>query len=50
MTYEEVFDRCTIIRDTLLAGSGIALEPTLENIEFITMCAEAVEEEGGSND
>lgn len=50
MTYEQVFDRCVIIRETLMAGSGIALEPTLENIEFITMCAEALEEEGESNE
>lgn len=43
---ERAFDRCIIIRDTLLSGSGITLQPTLENIEFITMCAEALEKEG----
>lgn len=44
MTYEEVMDRCSIIRDTLTSERSITIEPTLENIEWVTMCAEAVEE------
>lgn len=43
MTYEAVMDRCSIIRDTLTSGHLITIEPTLENIEWITMCAEAAE-------
>lgn len=43
MTYEETMDRCSIIRDTLTSGRSVTIEPTLENIEWITMCAEAAE-------
>lgn len=45
MTYEEVMDRCSIIRDTLTSGHSIAIKPTLENIEWVTMCAEAAEKQ-----
>lgn len=45
MTYEEAMDRCSIIRDTLTSGHSIAIEPTLENIEWVTMCAEAAEKQ-----
>ena len=43
MTYEEAMDRCSIIRDTLTSGHSIRIEPTLENIEWATSCAEAAE-------
>lgn len=43
MTYEETMDRCSIIRDTLISGHSITIEPTLKNIEWVTMCAEAAE-------
>ena len=43
MTYEETMDRCPIIRDTLTSGHSIRIEPTLENIEWATMCAETAE-------
>jgi hypothetical protein len=43
MTYEETMDRCSIIRDTLTSGHSITIKPTLENIEWVTMCAEAAE-------
>lgn len=45
MTYEETMDRCSIIRDTLTSGHSIRIEPTLENIEWVTMCAEAAEKQ-----
>lgn len=45
MTYEETMDRCSIIRDTLTSGHSITIEPTLENIEWATMCAEAAEKQ-----
>ena len=43
MTYEEAMDRYSIIRDTLTSRYSIAIKPTLENIEWMTMCAEAAE-------
>ena len=43
MTYEAAMDRCSIIRDTLTSGHSIVIKPTLENIEWVTMCAEAAE-------
>lgn len=45
MTYEAAMDRCSIIRDTLTSGHSIRIEPTLENIEWATMCAEAAEKQ-----
>lgn len=45
MTYEETMDRCSIIRDTLTSGRSLTIEPTLKNIEWVTMCAEAAEKQ-----
>lgn len=43
MTYEETMDRCSIIRDTLTSGHSVTIEPTMKNIEWVTMCGEAAE-------
>ena len=43
MTYEETMDRCSIIRDTLIAGHSTTIESTCKNIEWMTMCADAAE-------
>lgn len=45
MTYEAAMDRCSIIRDTLTSGHSIAIKPMLENIEWVTVCAEAAEKQ-----
>lgn len=42
MTYEEAMDRCVIIRDTLL-GRDLTITSNADNIEWATMCAEAIE-------
>ena len=43
MKYEEAMDICVIVRDSLISGSPIQFNATIENIEWITMCAEAIE-------
>ena len=43
MKYEEAMDRCVIVRDSLISGFPMQLNPTIENIEWITMCADAIE-------
>ena len=43
MKYEEAMNRCVIVRDSLISGSPIKFNPTIENIEWITMCADAIE-------
>lgn len=47
MTDKEALDRCVIIRDTLMSDKELILRPTLKNIEWVTMCAEFIEEKIG---
>ena len=44
MTYEEAMDRCVIIRDTLLS-MDLTIVSNVDNIEWATMCAEAIEKQ-----
>lgn len=42
MTLEEAMDRCVIIRDTLMS-MDLTIVSNVDNIEWATMCAEAIE-------
>lgn len=41
MTYEEAMDIGLSIVEPLRFGSTVTIRPTLENIEFLTMCTES---------
>lgn len=45
MKYEEAMDRCIVIRDTLMNGTDLSIVANISNIEWITMCAEAMEKQ-----
>lgn len=42
---QKIFDRCVVVRETLLSGADIALKSNIENIDWITECAESVEKQ-----
>lgn len=43
MTIYEALDRCVIIRDTLMSGTELKVIANMDNIAWITECAEAIE-------
>lgn len=45
MKHEEAMDRCIVIRDTLMSGTDLSIVANISNIEWITMCAEAIEKQ-----
>lgn len=45
MTYEEAMDIGLGIVDQLRFGNTVTIRPTSENIEFLAMCAEALEKQ-----
>ena len=40
MNYKEIKDKCEVIRNTLISGSDVQLKSSIENIEWITNCAD----------
>ena len=40
MNYKEIMNKCEVIRNTLISGADVQLKSSIENIEWITTCAD----------